>query len=310
MPSPAQIRALNRWLREHHAVVSAERLRALGFSRDYARTQLDARRWQRVHHGVYCAYTGPLSFETRCAAALAACGDAAVVAAATAMVIFGMTGFEDKLINVLIPHGVAAPRLVGVRVTRSATLTARSHLMRRNLPVIRIERAVVGFALMRPGRARAALTAAVQRGLTTPTRLRAAIFAMGRVNGRRRLVEITCDIEGGDRSALERLFLRLLRRAGLPAPAQNYPLRLDGRQLWIDVCYPALRIAIEIDGKAYHLLSEDWEDDLDRQNLVVLDGWLVLRFTGRAIRRHPDRVAAQVAEAIRTRTSLLVALAG
>jgi very-short-patch-repair endonuclease len=36
---------------------------------------------------------------------------------------------------------------------------------------------------------------------------------------------------------------------------------------------------IEIDGRLYHTGAEVFETDRRRQNLLVLDGWCVLRFT-------------------------------
>src|SRR5258706_19631 len=81
---------------------------------------------------------------------------------------------------------------------------------------------------------------------------------------------------GRSRSELERRLIRLARRGGLPPLVQNYPVRVGERRAWIDACWPELGVAVEIDGKAYHVLSEDWERDLDRQNDLVLDEWLVL----------------------------------
>ena len=210
----------------------------------------------------------------------------------------------------LVPHTSRAPSLRGVEVARSSTLTSRSAIVRRGLPVARLERAAVDVAVRSPTCAEGVLVESVQRGFTTAVRLRACIFAMGHVAGRRRLLAITYRIEGGDRSVMERRFMRIVREAGLPRPVQNHALLIDDRRLWLDACYPGLRIAIEIDGRAYHLLAEDWEHDLDRQNMLVLDGWLVLRFTSKVICDRPDHVIAQLRAANTSRTALLVPNAG
>jgi hypothetical protein len=310
MPDPRALKNLEHWLRDHHDIVAIPTLIALGLSRDYARVQVDARRWQRVHRGVYCAYTGPLTFESRCAAAIAACGETAVLTGATALTIYGLPGRDDGIVHVVVDHSAAAPALSGICVTRSTTLTDRSRVIRRGLPVTKIDRSLVDYSLRSPARAEGVLTEGVQRGFTTPVRLRACIFAMGHIPRRRLLLHITHQIEGGDRSAMERRFMRLVAKAGLPKPVQNHPLVINGRRLWLDACYPGLRIAIEIDGRAYHLFAEDWENDLARQNLLMLDGWLVLRFTSRAIRDRPDEVVAQIREAIAGRRAIPVADAG
>ncbi len=171
------------------------------------------------------------------------------------------------------------------------------------MPVVGIDVALLHWALARPQDAGGVLTAGVQQGLTTAGRLRASLEGMGRVRHRRKLISVIADIDGGSRSELERRFLTIVRRARLPKPVCDYPVWLSERRVWVDVCYPALRIAIEIDGRAFHLMSEDWEDDLDRQNDIVLGDWLVLRFTARAIREHPHQVAERVALAIEMRSA-------
>jgi very-short-patch-repair endonuclease len=78
---------------------------------------------------------------------------------------------------------------------------------------------------------------------------------------------------------------------------------VGGRRAWIDACWPALGIAVEVDGKAYHVLGEDWERDLDRQNDLVLGDWLVLRITARALRHQPDRVLSWLRSALASRSA-------
>lgn len=157
-----------------------------------------------------------------------------------------------------------------------------------------LERAVLGLG---PD----AAVAAVQQGLTTPGRLRAELRALGRVRGTVALAAALDDLDGGSRSWLERRFRRLLRDAGLPPPVGNHPVELGTRRVWLDACYPVERVAIELDGRAYHLDARDWEADLERQNDVVLEGWLLLRFPARAIRDDPESVAAAVRRALEER---------
>jgi len=295
---------LDSWLSSHHGVVADRDLRRLGVSRHYARSQARARRWRRVHAGVWCAYTGPLTFMSRCAAALAALGDTAALDGPSAAAVLGFRrGRVDGPVHVVIPHGTRRRSLPSVVVRQSRTLTDRSCVFRNGLRVVRIERAVLAMAAKRGTDAAAVVTEAVQQGLTVAERLRGTLLALGNVAGRSHLLEAIGDADGGSRSGLEVLFMRIIRRARLPVPVQNFGLVVDGRRLWLDVCYPALRIAVEIDGKAYHLFSEDWENDLDRQNALVLDGWLVLRFSARAIRGHPDDVARRVAKAVAERSA-------
>lgn len=291
--------ALARHLKAHHQVVDRATLIALGFSADYGSGQVDAGRWQRVHRGVYCAYTGPLAFLSRCEAALRAVGhDARIDGAAALRLNSRERGELDGPIEVAVRHGAVRRRVPGVRVRQAAAMTARCWWSRQNMPVLRPEWAAIAIARRHPARARATLAEVVQRGHVLPTHLLAVMLAIGSFRGRPRLMKIVSDIGGGSRSELEGIFLDLCRRAGILAPRRNFLLLLGERRAWLDACWPDLRIAVEIDGKAYHVLSEDWENDLDRQNDIVLGGWLVLRITATMLRDQPEKVVERLHTAI------------
>ncbi len=64
-----------------------------------------------------------------------------------------------------------------------------------------------------------------------------------------------------------------------------------------------LRLVIEIDGRFTTQAAEVFETDRWRQNLLVLDGWCVLRFTWAMIEERPEEVIAMVREAIEMLTA-------
>ena len=68
-----------------------------------------------------------------------------------------------------------------------------------------------------------------------------------------------------------------------------------------------LRIGIECDGLFSHgsNITLPWDDD--RQNELVLQGWMILRFTWEALIRTPQQVIAQLREARRIQERLLAA---
>jgi Protein of unknown function (DUF559) len=95
-------------------------------------------------------------------------------------------------------------------------------------------------------------------------------------------------------------FTRLVVRAfGLPEPTRQR-VRYDshGRRRWLDVLWEGARIIVEIDG-SHHMDAIQWWDDMDRENDMKLDGYLVLRFTAFIVRHRPDYVAAQIRDAFR-----------
>jgi very-short-patch-repair endonuclease len=78
---------------------------------------------------------------------------------------------------------------------------------------------------------------------------------------------------------------------------------LRGSTVYVDLAFRRLKLAIEIDGRLYHTGAEVFETDRRRQNLLVLDGWCVLRFTWTMIEEHPEEVIAMVREAIEILTA-------
>lgn len=303
---PDRLLALGRWLRNHHQVVSHPELAALGIPRHFANNRVRDGRWQRVYDGVFYACTGPISLDARCAAVLAALGEDAALDDETAAWLWGFSqATAPRLVRAVVPHRGSERGLAGARVRQSVAFAPRSSRERRRLRALRIEHAVVAMAVRRPRRARGLLSAAVQEGLATPDLLKGSVLINPTIAGHARLLQIISDIAGGSRSELEGEVLDGVRRSGLPEPERNYPLLIEGRRLWLDMCYPALRIAIEIDGKAYHLFSEDWEDDLERQNDIVLDGWLMIRFSTRAIREDLPGCLHRIRAATALRTAEL-----
>jgi very-short-patch-repair endonuclease len=155
---------------------------------------------------------------------------------------------------------------------------------------------------------------AVAKGLTSWPELFATLVSHSR-KGRNGCgpLRVVLDEHYGDEteSHLERRFLRLVRLAGLPEPAQQLEAFDEhGFIMRIDFAYPELFIAIELDSVAHHLTNQAFELDPIKRNRLEVAGWLVLTFTGRRLRARPTSVCEQLAAAIRARTSFLSSAMG
>ena len=102
---------------------------------------------------------------------------------------------------------------------------------------------------------------------------------------------------GGARSEAERLVVQLLRTAGITGWHAN--LRVG--PYFVDIAFPKQRVAIEIDGWAFHSDQQAFQNDRSRQNWLTLQGWQVLRFTWLDVTGHPERVLAAIRAAISVR---------
>ncbi|MBK9698462.1 MAG: DUF559 domain-containing protein [Propionibacteriaceae bacterium] len=98
-------------------------------------------------------------------------------------------------------------------------------------------------------------------------------------------------------SIAEREYHDLFDRHRIRGWVANHPVMIQGRQFWLDIAFPALRVAIEIDGYEHHSSRAAFTEDRARQNALVIAGWRVLRFTWGMLAA-PDDIVATVRAAI------------
>lgn len=112
-------------------------------------------------------------------------------------------------------------------------------------------------------------------------------------------------VTSGSRSEAEQRMGTLLDRSGTGPWARNFPVRdaSNGVMAEIDFAHVGLRIAIEVDGRAHHTGRAAFERDRERQNILILQGWMVLRFTWEQITERPHEVIAAVLAAVAQRAA-------
>lgn len=98
----------------------------------------------------------------------------------------------------------------------------------------------------------------------------------------------------------EDIYLRISRGGMLPEPVQQLEIRSDDG--WFicrcDFGYPAVRLAIFIDGFAYHSDQTRFQVDRKQGNNLSLIGWRYLRFTYWDLVERPAFVLHQVRSAL------------
>lgn len=104
----------------------------------------------------------------------------------------------------------------------------------------------------------------------------------------------------GARSEAEHLLHTILRTAELTGWQANFPVTVGGRRYRIDVAFSRARIAVEIDGRAFHG-HDRFQSDRTRQNALVGAGWLLLRYTWEDLTQRPDQVVREIRAALAER---------
>jgi very-short-patch-repair endonuclease len=91
-------------------------------------------------------------------------------------------------------------------------------------------------------------------------------------------------------SAAERILKRLLREAGITGWVPGHRF---GQHL-IDLAFPDQRVAIEVDGWAWHVDVDRFRADRRKGNALTRAGWTLLRFTWHDLVTRPAEVVAEI----------------
>ena len=126
---------------------------------------------------------------------------------------------------------------------------------------------------------------------------RAAAASVAR-RGRKSAVAAAGLAREGVESALETLARLLLVLAGLPEPEVQLEVRCSGWAYRADLGYRERRLLIELDGRDFHSEWDAVMKDMARQNVLVAQGWSVLRFSWRQVMFQPQLVVEAVARAL------------
>lgn len=289
-------RSLAHWLARHHGVVTRRDAQRLGVTDRELTNLVERGRLERRHPGVYVELPPRVAPALAAsAAALAAAGEGSALSHRSAAWQWGLLPAAPARVELLVPFG-ARSHLGGVIVHRSrAAFWPRSKDgLRLTDPV----RTVVDIAATSPR----LLTDVVDRALADrllrlsdlevaakPTRNR-------RVRGAPALFRhlVARGYLGAPApSVLESKMARLLQCSGLTLPQAEYVAGENG-EYRLDFAYPAIKLAIEVDGYVWHSSPEQARADNARRNRLLAQGWRVLVYTWASVRDTPDEVVAEI----------------
>jgi very-short-patch-repair endonuclease len=118
--------------------------------------------------------------------------------------------------------------------------------------------------------------------------------------GNQQLRKVWHVVADGGESEAERMFIALLRHEGITGWQAGYRVMVNGRLVAkVDVAFPAVGLAIEIDGFAYHSNTERFQRDRTRQNALIALGWKVIRFTWTDLTESPEYILGLIHNILR-----------
>lgn len=281
-----------RWIVEQQwGVIARRQLLSCGVGRGQIASWIGRSLLLPVHPGVYAYGHGVLPSEGRMVAALLYAGKGSGLSNDTGMWWYGLVESEPSTVSVSAPGRRAS--LPGVDVHHPRTLELVTH---RRFPITSLARTTLAYAATHSlAEVRRALSEADYRGLLDIDAIKAVC---GR--GHKGSAKLLSALERHEprlaysRSRLERKFIELCRRFGLPLPELNVRL---GR-MTVDAMFRANRVVVELDGyRAHHSpaqLARDRRRELQCRRL----GFAVLRYTEDQIDNEPELVAADVARGL------------
>lgn len=282
-----------------HGVVSRRQLLDAGLSRRAIQHRLERGRLHLVTEGVYAVGRPELTRKGWWMAATLACGPDAMLSHRSAAALWGI-GHEGDEIEVTVR--TASPRRRSeIRVHRRPTLADRDVIGRSGIPVTGLVRTFVDLAaILRPHVVERSVNEADRLGLIDPPTLRVELQPHRCEPGvrplrallDRRTFRLT-------RSELERMFLPLATRAGLPLPLTKQ--WVNGFE--VDFYWPDLGLVVETDGLQYHRTPAQQACDRLRDQAHTAAGLANLRFTHEQVRYEPEHVLS-ILEATVRRISL------
>ena len=264
---------------KQHGVVSGRQLQDLGFTARRVEWLTEHGHLHRLYRGVYAVGHLKLTRYGRLAAALLAAGDGAFLSHRTAAALQRLRNLNLRRIDVTVVGAAVRPRH-GVRIHRTTKAPARGEVTELNgLRVSTVPRLLVELAATETqdelGRL---IDEAVRRRAFDHANLRTAIDRHAKRPGMPNLkAAYAAYVPRPDRkSGLERAFDRLL--AGYPEIPE--PLRNAYVDIWeLDCYWPEQKVALELDGRPYHLTVTDIERDRRKDAYLLTRGIRPLRVT-------------------------------
>jgi Predicted transcriptional regulator len=287
---------------DQHALATWNQLVDAGVPKSWIERQIAAGRLIREGPRTYRPWGVRRSWKLRALAAVLSAQSDALVSYQSAAYLWGL---DDRLapgfIDVTVPRHCRPKSRTGVTFHESGAFSLARPAIRDRIPVTGMARTLFDcFPRLDTDLDRLRLFDSARRQKLVPwddlwecLLLHARRGRPGVTTFRRILVQRAG--EGAPPgSHFARLMATVLEDAGLPGPVFEHPVL----GYLLDLAWPALRVAVECDGRIAHEHEGAYESDRIRLNRLKLGGWLVLQYTWQQLRDDPAGVVAEVRQAL------------
>ncbi len=260
---------------------------------------------------VYTTPASALDPRIRVRAALVFAGPDAALSHLSAAPIWRIRVPDSQHVHVLTPRSAdhRTTEFVVVHRYPSAELPRELIAYSGGLPAVRPAPSLVDcWAVLDRGHRRDVVITAVRNGRVSPEDICALAAQRPLLRGRRELIELAEQLRAGAHSELEIFGLRrVFDHPSLPRPHRQFLMVVDGSRYVLDLAWPELKLAVELDGAAYHGSTAQRERDVRRDAALATRGWQVIRVTYARITSDPEGVRRDLATIIAARRNQISA---
>lgn len=289
--------SLRRIIADQADMVSRRQVLQAGVSGSTVTSKVTHGLWQRLHPGVYGAFTGAANWEARLWAAVLYAGPGALLSHETAAEILGLTDRRCPVIQVTIPASRRVRPPEGVRIHLSSFNYPRWRPRRGIPPHTFYAETIIDLVNGADNLddVIAWVSSGIARNLVGGAQLKAAVTARRRFRWRDQMNKVIECVAGGSHFPLEFRYDRDVERAhGLPMAARQVKfVKPDGSKGFHDRCYEQYGLIVELDGKQFHP-AEQRSQDQARDNEAAATTGATLRYGWADVVRTPCESAAQV----------------
>jgi hypothetical protein len=286
-----------------HWLITMDDVRRLGGAPSAATRRVQQGRWEVVERSVFRLKGMPVSWEAAVLAPILSIGGKTVASHFTAAALHGIPGYGRGRPELSIERGYEHRR-ESARLHTSTDLNRCSTVVLNGVPATDLARTILDLGRFVGDRRliRAIEWGRREAGLEWSSLISTLAHHARRgrpgIRRLRRVITENMHREEVTDSDFELLFLAFLAERGVPEPVLHHEVfDADRFVAEVDLAYPHLKIAIELDGSD-HLDEEVRERDLPRQNDLILLGWTVLRFSWRRFKERPEQVLREVRDAL------------
>jgi very-short-patch-repair endonuclease len=257
------------------------------------------RRLHPIHRGVYAVGYPISGIESRWMAAVLYSGPDAVLSHRSAAQLWGLMSRSGHRAEVtrrtyLRPHPLIC--------SHRSVLPDDERTVVDGIPVTTTPRTILDLATVASRRQveRALNEVEVQR-LTDPLSIPDLLARYPRRRGTavlRDLLDEGSEAGGVTRNDFEESLVPLLDSNGLPRPRFNADVSVAGRFYSVDCLWQRGRLIVELDSRAVHGTRQAFESDRERDRLLMVNGWRVMRITWRQLRNQQVLIASDLRKAL------------